>query len=145
MDATWRPWNHKVKQGSHRRKLNDIEEKMIEEALNERSARGEKIDRKLVQIVVRQITLETRGVWIGMCVSSMGNLMHRLCFTPRAAHVRRSHEADPHAEATFQAVVDYSLADPMFNPSNLINLDEIAVRIHGGRNVTYAEGVLRAC
>jgi hypothetical protein len=48
VDATWRPWNHKVNHGSHRRKLNDIEEKMIEEALNERSARGEKIDRKLV-------------------------------------------------------------------------------------------------
>jgi hypothetical protein len=63
VDATWRPWNHIVDHGSHRRKLNDLEEKRIEEALNERSARGEWIDRKLVQIVVRQITLETRG-WL---------------------------------------------------------------------------------
>jgi hypothetical protein len=139
VDAMWRPWNHKVNHGSHRRKLNDIEEKVIEEALNERSARGEKIDRKLVQIVVRQITLETRGVRIDMCLSSMGNLMHRLGFTPRAAHVRRRHEADPHAEAAFQAAVDDILADPMFNPSNLINLNETAVRIHGGRNMTWAK------
>jgi hypothetical protein len=58
----------------------------------------------------------------------MSNLMHRLGFTPRAAHVWRRHEADPHAEAPFQAAVDDILADPMFNPSNLINLDETAVR-----------------
>jgi hypothetical protein len=62
VDATWRPWNHKVNHGSHIRKLNDLEEKLIEEALNERSAGGEKVDRNLVQIVVRQITLEARGV-----------------------------------------------------------------------------------
>jgi transposase len=89
VDATWRPWSHKVSHGFHSRRLNDIEEKRIEEALNERSVRGEKIDGKLVQIVVRQITLETRRVWIDMCLSSMCRLMHRLGFTPRAAHVRR--------------------------------------------------------
>jgi hypothetical protein len=50
----------------------------------------------------------------------MGNLVHRLGFTPRAAHVRRHHEADPHAEAAFQAAVDIVLADPGFKPSNLI-------------------------
>jgi hypothetical protein len=89
VDAAWRPWNHEANHGSHIRKLNDIEEKLIEEAPNERSAGGERIDRKLVQIVVRQVTLETRGRWIDMCLSSMGYLMHRLGFTPRQAHVRR--------------------------------------------------------
>jgi hypothetical protein len=54
-------WNDKVNHGSPNRKLNDMEEKLIEEAVNERSARGEKLCRKPVQIV-RQITLETRGV-----------------------------------------------------------------------------------
>jgi hypothetical protein len=98
VDATWRLWNNRVDHGSDRRKLSDIEEKMIEEALNERWARGEKIDGKPVQIVVRQITLETRGVWLNMCLSSMGRLMHCLGFTPRAAHVRRRHEVGPHAE-----------------------------------------------
>jgi hypothetical protein len=109
-----------------------------EEALNERSARGEKLDRKLVQIVVRQITLQTRGVWIDMCLSSMSNLMHRLGFAPRAAHVQRRQEQDPHAEAAFQVAVSSILADPSFNPINLINLDETAVRIVGGRNMTWA-------
>jgi hypothetical protein len=42
---------------------------MIEAALNERSARGEKTDRQLVHVAVRQIPLETRGVWVGMCLS----------------------------------------------------------------------------
>jgi hypothetical protein len=27
----------------------------------------------------------------------------------------------------------------MFNPSNLLDLDETAVRIHGGRNMTWAK------
>jgi hypothetical protein len=115
--ATWRPWNHKVNHGSHKRKLKVIEVKLIEEALNERSARGGKTDRKPGRTVVRQITLETRGVWIDMCLSSMGYLMHRLGFTTRAAHVRRSHEADPHAKAAFQAAVDGVLADPGFPPA----------------------------
>jgi hypothetical protein len=66
VDATWRRRNHKIDHGSHCRKLNDFEEKLIEEALNEQAARGEKIDRKLVPIVVRQITLETRGFWVEM-------------------------------------------------------------------------------
>jgi hypothetical protein len=66
----------------------------------------------------------------------MGCLMHRLGFTPRAVHVRRRQEADPHAEAAFQAAVDDILADPSFNPGNLINLDETAVRIFGGRDMT---------
>jgi hypothetical protein len=90
VDGTWRPWNHRVNHGSHNCKLNDFEEKLSEEALNERrSARGEKIDGKLGHIVVRQITLQTRGVWIAMCLSSRGCLMHHLAFTPRAAHVQR--------------------------------------------------------
>jgi hypothetical protein len=61
VDATWRPWDHQVNHGSHNCELNVLEEKRMEETLNVRSARAEKIDRKLVQIVVRQITLETRG------------------------------------------------------------------------------------
>jgi hypothetical protein len=139
VDATWGPWNHKVNHGSHSRKLNDMEELVIEEAPNWRSALGEKIDRMLVQIVVRQITLGTRGVWVEMCLSSLGCLRHRLGFTPGAAHVRRRQEPDPHAEAAFQAAVDDILAAPSFNPSNLSNLEETAVRIFGGRNMTWAE------
>jgi hypothetical protein len=75
VDATWIPWNHKVNHGSHSRKLNDIEEQLIEDALNERSARGEEIDRKLVRIVVRQLTLETRGVWLE-CVDWHVSVIH---------------------------------------------------------------------
>jgi hypothetical protein len=71
VDATWRSWNHKVHHRAHRRKLNEVEEKLIEDALNERSACGEKIDRKLVQIVVRQIALETRGAGL-TCVGHPG-------------------------------------------------------------------------
>jgi hypothetical protein len=118
---------------------------MIEDAVNQRTSRGEKIDRKLVQIVVRQIALETRGVWIDVCLSSMGNLMHRLGFTPWAAHVRRRHEADPHAEAALQAAVDGVPADPSFNPGDLIGLDETAVSIFGGRNIRGPRKVVMAC
>jgi hypothetical protein len=50
-----------VNHGSHNGKLNSTEEKWIEEALKERSAVGEKIDRQLVQIVIRQMRLERRG------------------------------------------------------------------------------------
>jgi hypothetical protein len=60
---------HEASHGSHCRQPNDVEETMIEAALNERSARGEKNDRKLVHVAVRQIPLETRGVWVGMCLS----------------------------------------------------------------------------
>jgi hypothetical protein len=101
----------------HNCKLNVIEEKLIEDAMNERSARGEKIDRKPVQIVVRQGTLETRGRRIDMCLSSLGCLMHHLGLTPRAAHVRRRHEADPPAEATLLSAVDDILADPCSTPA----------------------------
>jgi hypothetical protein len=101
--------------------------------------RGEKIDRQLVQIVVRQITLEIRGVWVEMSLSSLGHLMHRLGFTPQAAHVRRRQEADPHAEAAFQVAVSSILADPSFNPGSLISLDETAVRVVVGRNMTWAK------
>jgi hypothetical protein len=38
LDATWRSWNHNVNHGSHNCKLNDFEEKLIEEALSERRA-----------------------------------------------------------------------------------------------------------
>jgi hypothetical protein len=86
-DATWRPSNHGVNRRSHIRQLNDVEETLIEDALNERSARRGKIDGKLAQIVVRQITLETRGVSIDICPPSMGRPMHRLMhclgFSPR--------------------------------------------------------------
>jgi hypothetical protein len=81
-------------------------------------ARREKIDRQLVQIVVRQITLETRGIWVEVSRSTLGRLMHRLGFTPRATHVRRRQEPDPHAEAAFQVAVSSILADPSFNPSS---------------------------
>jgi hypothetical protein len=80
-----------------------MEEKLIEEARNERWARGVPIDRKLVRIVVLQITLETRGVWIDMCLSSPSRLTHRLGFAARAAHVRGRQVADARAEAAFPA------------------------------------------
>jgi hypothetical protein len=139
VDATWRPWNHEVNHGSHKHKLNDIEEKMIEEALNELSAGGEKMDRKLGQMVVRPITLETRGVWVEMSLSSLGRLMHRLGFTPRAAHAGaatwRTRTQRLHSRPPWMT----SFAGPRFNPGILINLDETAIRIHGGRNMTSAK------
>jgi hypothetical protein len=41
-DASWRPRDQNIDHGSHNRKLIDIEEKLIEEALIERSAPGKK-------------------------------------------------------------------------------------------------------
>jgi hypothetical protein len=113
VDATWRPWNQKVDHGSHSRKLNDIEEKLTEEALNERCSRAEKIDRKLVQMVVRRISLETRGVLVEMRASSIGHPMHRLGFARGEAHVRRRQEADPRTEAAFRAAVEASSYTPV--------------------------------
>jgi hypothetical protein len=74
-----------------------------------------------------------------MCVSSIGNLMHRLRFTPRVAHVQRRYEVGLDAEAAFQAEVAQILCDPGFDRSSVINMDETAIRLHGGRNVTWAK------
>jgi hypothetical protein len=60
VDASCRHWKHTVNHGSHNRELKYIEEKLIERARNERSARKERIDRKLVHIVVP----ETRGLGV---------------------------------------------------------------------------------
>jgi hypothetical protein len=140
IDRSWRPWHHKSNHGSHRRQLTDTEERLIEEAVWERAARGGKTDRKLVRIVVRAVTLETRGSWIDICVSSIGNLMHRLHFTRRVAHVQRRHEVDSDAEAAFQADVAQILCDSGFDRSSVIsNMDETAIHLHGGRNVTWAK------
>jgi hypothetical protein len=97
------------------------------------------MDRKLVQIIVRQITLETRGLWVDMCRASQGHLLHRLGYTRREAHVRRRREADPDAEAAFQVAVDSILASPGMNHSHLKDLDWTAVRLYGGRNMTWAK------
>jgi hypothetical protein len=98
VDASWRPWNQTVNPSLHNRKLTDHEENQSGEARMARCARGESIDRKLAQIVIRQITLETRGVWVSMCLSSVSGLMHPVGFTPRGAHIRHRQEADLRAE-----------------------------------------------
>jgi hypothetical protein len=98
----------------------------------------EKIDRSLVQIVVRQFTLETLRGWVGMCPSSISSLMHRLGLTPGEARLRRCQEADRAEEAAFQDTMDSIMGEPTFHPCNPINLDETAVTVYGGRNVTWA-------
>jgi hypothetical protein len=94
-----------------------------------------------VQIVVRAVTLETGGTWVDMCGSSIGDLMHRLRFTPRVAHVvvQRRHEVDLDAEAAFKAEVDPVLCDSGIDRSGVINLDGTAARLRGVRNVTWVK------
>jgi hypothetical protein len=117
-----------VNYGSRNGGQNDIEKKLIDEALYERCARGEIVDRRLVQVIVQQITLATGGGW--GCVVDIVSVSRGPC--------RRRREADLHTEAEIQASVECILADPRFSPSRVIGQDGNAVRTDGGRNMTWA-------
>jgi hypothetical protein len=71
-DTSWKPWNHASNHGSDERRLNGIEEMLIEDAL------PLKIHRKRMWIIARWITIETRGGWIDMRLSSVSSPMHRV-------------------------------------------------------------------
>jgi hypothetical protein len=81
--ATWRPWNHKVNHGSQRRKLNDIEGKMIDEALNGRSARGGRSIGSWCRLSCGRSRSGHAGSGLTCVCHPSGCLTHRLCFTPR--------------------------------------------------------------
>jgi hypothetical protein len=116
VDATWRPWNHKVNDSSHNCKLGVIEEKLIEEALNERSARGEKIDLKLVWMVMREITLETRGSgWNCLCHPWAARFtagVSRLGLPISAAAKRRTRSRRLHSRAPWMTSLPIPCSTP---------------------------------
>jgi hypothetical protein len=60
-----------------------------------------------------------------------------LDFTSRVADIQRRHESDPEGEAAFQAEVAQVLCEAGFDRSILINIDETAVRLGGGMNMTW--------
>ena len=99
------------------------------------ASRGDKVDRRLVQLVVRAVTLETGVGWADLCLPALGGLLHRLAFTPGAAQVERRQEVDPGEEARLQADVAKVMSchrthvrESGMDRSRLTTVDETAVR-----------------
>jgi hypothetical protein len=85
-----------------------------------------------MQISVQQIVLETRGVWVEMRLSSMGTARVSISgVAKRRTRMRRLHST-PWIASSHPRI-------PTLNHRHLIDLNEIAVRIDGGRNMTWAK------